>query len=138
MATLRFAFHPPSLTGGPVLVQYVDDVALTDLIDRFELAEGMSPAGEAYGGLPRHCYSGTKTGHFHGLAEEEGKTLLLACSCGSEGCWPLLARITVTEDAVVWDSFGQPRRPERDYRRFGPFRFARAQYDAAVRELDSA
>ncbi|MET9264563.1 hypothetical protein [Amycolatopsis sp. NPDC004079] len=138
MATLRFEFHPPGELGGPVAVPYVDDVALTELIDRFELAEGMSPAGDAYGGLPQDCFRGTKTDHFHGLAAEEGKSLLLACSCGSEGCWPLLARITVTEDDVVWDSFGQPRRPERDYRGFGPFRFARAQYDAAVLRFASA
>ncbi|MER6765819.1 MULTISPECIES: hypothetical protein [Amycolatopsis] len=45
MATLRFEFPPPGELGGPVVVPYVDDVALTELIDRFELAEGMSPAG---------------------------------------------------------------------------------------------
>lgn len=138
MATLRFEFHPPSEMDGPVAVPYVDDVALTDLIDRFELAAGLSPAGGAYGGLIPRYFSGTMTEHFHGLDAEEGKTPLLACACGDWGCWPLLARITVTEDEVVWDSFGQPHRPERDYRGFGPFRFARAQYDAAVLRFESA
>ncbi|MGW7538096.1 hypothetical protein [Amycolatopsis sp. NPDC054798] len=45
MARLRFAFHPPGELGGPVAVPCVDDVALTELIDRFELAAGMSSAG---------------------------------------------------------------------------------------------
>ncbi len=138
MATLRFAFHPPGETGGPVAVPYVDDVALTDLIDRFELAAGMSPAGDAYGGLDPRSLSGTMTGHFHGLEFGEGKTPVLGCACGNWGCWPLLARITVTGDEVVWDAFEQPHRAKRDYRGFGPFRFARAQYDAAVLRLESA
>ncbi|WP_409466975.1 hypothetical protein [Amycolatopsis sp. GA6-003] len=135
---LRFEFHPPSELGGPVVMPYVDDVALADLVDRFELAAGMSPAGEAYGGLIPAYFRGTMAEHFHGLAAEDGKTTLLACACGDWGCWPLLARVTVTGDEVVWDSFGQPHRPERDYRGFGPFRFARAQYDAAVLRFGSA
>ncbi|WP_406630767.1 hypothetical protein [Amycolatopsis sp. WGS_07] len=133
MATLRFEFRPP---GELAAVPFVDDVALTELIDRFELAAGMSPAGDAYGGLSLRAFEGTPTEHFHGQAD--GATPLLGCSCGDWGCWPLLARITVTGDEVVWDAFAQPHRPKRDYRGFGPFRFARAQYDAAVLRLDSA
>ncbi|MGV9299244.1 hypothetical protein [Amycolatopsis sp. NPDC003676] len=138
MATLRFEFHPPGELGGPVAVPYVDDVALTELIDRFELAEGMSPAGGAYGGLIPGQFRGTTAEHFHGIDFEEGETPLLACACGDWGCWPLLARITLTSDEVVWDSFAQPHRRKRDYRGFGPFRFDRAQYDAALLRFASA
>jgi hypothetical protein len=38
------------------------------------------------------------------------------------GCWPLLARIAVTDELVTWDSFEQPHRKERDCTVFGPFR----------------
>ncbi|MFD2472882.1 hypothetical protein [Amycolatopsis silviterrae] len=138
MATLRFEFRPPGELGGVAGVPVVDGVALTELIDRFELAAGMSPAGDAYGGLNPRAFAGTPAEHFHGLDPADGKTPLLGCSCGDWGCWPLLARVTVTGDEVVWDAFEQPHRPERDYRGFGPFRFARAGYDAAVRWWESA
>jgi hypothetical protein len=62
---------------------------------------------------------------------------LLACDCGDWGCWPLMARITVTERSVTWDAFEQPHRSTRDYTGFGPFRFDRRRYDAALQDLCS-
>ncbi|RZQ63764.1 hypothetical protein [Amycolatopsis suaedae] len=111
------------------VVPRLDGTPLTELIDRFETRAGMRPAGEVYGGLNvRRVHE-----RFHGATDP--KAAVLGCSCGDEGCWPLLARITVTGDLVVWDDFEQPHRPERDYTGFGPFRFDRGQYDEAVREL---
>src|SRR4051812_46116737 len=57
------------------------------------------------------------------------KTPVLGCECGEWGCWPLMARIAMTAELVIWDSFEQPHRKTRDYTAFGPFRFDRNQYD---------
>ncbi|MFD6397154.1 hypothetical protein [Nocardia sp. NPDC060249] len=56
-----------------------------------------------------------------------------ACSCGELGCWPLLTRISLTGDLVVWDCFEQPYRTTRDYTAFD-----RNQYDKAVQGLATA
>ena len=51
----------------------------------------------------------------------EGRVALLQCECGEPGCWPLVARIDVTEDRVTWSEFAQPHRPQWEYTGFGPF-----------------
>ncbi|MEU0871699.1 hypothetical protein [Nocardia brasiliensis] len=120
------------------VIPRVDGVALTDLIDRFELDAGIQPAPGAYGGLiPAYSRDLRMDDHFHGRSTMAtgSKTPVLVCECGEWGCWPLLAEITVTEDLVIWDRFG-PNHPTRgDYGRFGPFRFDRNQYDDALRDL---
>ncbi|MDX6606512.1 MAG: hypothetical protein QOD14_1052 [Solirubrobacterales bacterium] len=69
--------------------------------------------------------------------DAKGKTALLSCDCGEVGCSPLLARVTVTEDTVTWDDFEQPTRPDWDYDDFGPFTFARSDYEQALLGLFS-
>ncbi|WP_158842969.1 hypothetical protein [Saccharothrix deserti] len=123
------------------VVPRVDGVPLTELIDRFEANAGMQPSGDAYGGLiPQYFRFGPMEDHFHGRPTNAmgPKTPLLGCECGEWGCWPLMARVSVTPDLVTWDSFEQPHRTTRDYSGFGPFRFGRQQYDDALRELSSA
>lgn len=120
------------------VVPRVDDIDLTELIDRFETDAGMTPAGDVYGGLvPQYYRFGPMEDHFRGRSVGAGgpKTPVLGCECGEWGCWPLMARIVVTDDLVVWDCFEQPYRETRDYVGFGPFRFDRRQYDDALREL---
>ncbi|MFD0740740.1 hypothetical protein ACFQ1L_01260 [Phytohabitans flavus] len=120
------------------VVPAVDGALLTDLVDVFELAAGMQPAGAAYGGLiPAFFRFGPLDKHFHGRSTSTmgPKTPLLGCECGEWGCWPLTARIAVTERSVTWDAFEQPHRPTRDYAGFGPFRFERRRYDAALEGL---
>ncbi|MGW7661186.1 hypothetical protein [Streptomyces sp. NPDC054756] len=128
--------------GGPlVVVPHIDGTPLTELIDGFELAGGMKPAGDAYGGLiPEFFRFGPMEEHFLGRSTSASgaKTPVLACECGEWGCWPLLARMTPAADLVVWDAFEQPHRPSRDYEAFGPFRFARASYEDALRTLSAA
>jgi len=120
------------------VVPQVDGVPLTELIDRFEASAGMRPAGDAYGGLiPRFYRFGPMADHFLGRSVG-AKTPLLGCDCGEWGCWPLLARITVTPAVVTWDAFEQPFRPTRGYTTFGPFEFARPQYDLALADLSRA
>ncbi|MFT3808002.1 hypothetical protein [Arenimonas sp.] len=71
-------------------------------------------------------------------ADENNRVELLACQCGSPGCWPLLVQIDVGPSEVVWSSFEQPHRGEDSaaghwhYNEFGPFVFERSQYEAAV------
>ncbi|MFB2597476.1 hypothetical protein ACEXQE_06775 [Herbiconiux sp. P17] len=104
----------------------------------FEAGFDDRPVG-GYGGIvPRHFRFGDLTAYYLGLEEKQwpapGKVWLLGCECGEVGCWPLSAEVAVTDATVVWSGFSQPHRPQRDYMRFGPFEFDRAQYDAAVRE----
>lgn len=123
------------------IVPRIDGAPLTLLIDRFEARAGMQPAGDAYGGLiPRFLRFDPMADYFHGRSTDAvgPKTPVLGCRCGDWGCWPLMARITVTDDLVIWDAFEQPHRPARDYTAFGPFQFDRHHYDDAVRELSTA
>ncbi|MGW2303300.1 hypothetical protein [Streptomyces sp. NPDC001809] len=125
--------------GGPlVIVPRIDGTPLTELIDGFETAAGMQPAGDAYGGLiPAFFRFGPMRDHFLGRSTNAmgPKTPVLGCECGEWGCWPLMARITPTADFVTWDAFEQPHRRTREYTTFGPFRFARQPYDDALYAL---
>ena len=33
------------------------------------------------------------------------ETMLLTCTCGTDECWPLMARVQVTDTVVVWSAF---------------------------------
>lgn len=58
------------------------------------------------------------------------KSLLLQCGCGITNCWFLLAKITVSEDTVLWQNFCQFH---RDWRYdLGPFVFDRVRYGAEL------
>ncbi|WP_030019487.1 hypothetical protein [Streptomyces monomycini] len=124
---------------GLEVVPRIDGTPFTDLIDTFETGAGMQPAGDAYGGIfPQLSRLGPVEDYFHGRsADVLGMTVLLGCQCGEQGCWPLMARIAVTGEFVIWDSFEQPYRPERDYTAFGPFQFDRKQYGDAVQALSA-
>lgn len=70
----------------------------------------------------------------------DGKVPILGCVCGFVDCWPLLARITTTEQQVTWSEFEQPYRSERKppvwrYDELGPFVFNRIQYEAEVAKV---
>jgi len=134
---LQFDYRRRGDLGVLEVVPRVGGVLLTELIDEFETGAGMRPAGGVYGGLiPGYFRFGPMEDHFQGRsARERGLTPLLGCECGEWGCWPLLARITATDDLVIWEAFEQPHRPARDYSAFGPFRFDRRHYDHAVEKL---
>jgi hypothetical protein len=60
------------------------------------------------------------------------KVSVLECECGCEGCWPLLMRITVTEDSVVWRD---PQQPHRDNWHYPPgwhLAFDHRQYEESL------
>jgi hypothetical protein len=67
------------------VVPVVDGELLTGLVDEFEMAEGMQPAGGAYSGLiPAFFRFGPLDEHFHGRSTNAmgPKTALLGCACG--------------------------------------------------------
>lgn len=122
------------------LIPAINDIPLTELIERFELEHGMEPAG-GYGGLvPSFFRYGPLDRYFLGESDGEyfqnkSEYYLLACKCGEVGCWPLSARITTTESGVVWDHFAQEHRRERDYAGFGPFTFELHAYEECIAEI---
>jgi hypothetical protein len=119
----------------------VNGVPLKILIENFEAKSEMDFLEDAYGGLVQQYFPfGPLDDNFHGRSTTTmgPKTPLLGCVCGAWGCWPLMARVRVTDDLVTWDSFEQPRRPNDDYSAFGPFRFDRRQYDDALGRLSTA
>ncbi|MEU5323789.1 hypothetical protein AB0G67_44700 [Streptomyces sp. NPDC021056] len=138
---IRFECQQRGDGGVFVIVPRIDGASLTELIDSFEIAAGMQPAGDAYGGLiPQFFPFGPMQHHFLGQSTKTmgPKTPVLGCECGEWGCWPLMARITTTADLVGWDSFEQPHRKTREYAAFGPFQFDRHQYEDALRALNAA
>jgi hypothetical protein len=74
--------------------------------------------------------------HFLGdprpLLARGGKTVLLVCTCGCEGCWDFVGRITVTDQTVTWGEFEQVHR-DWSYAALGTFVFDRRQYEAELR-----
>jgi hypothetical protein len=57
---------------------------------------------------------------------------VLECECGCEGCWPLLMRITVTEDRVTWSDPQQWHRDHWGYLSGWQLVFDRRQYEQAL------
>ena len=62
-----------------------------------------------------------------------GRVMVMGCSCGEAGCWPLECNIEVGPEVVVWSSFRNPHLSEYEYEGVGPFRFSRAEYESALR-----
>ena len=59
---------------------------------------------------------------------------MLVCEgCREEGCWPLFARVQMSQAVVEWSGMRQPHRPDRDYSELH-FTFDRQPYDAALSE----
>lgn len=126
----------------PEIVPMVNGCSLIDLVADFETSRGWELAGDYSGLVPASFRFGDLTRYYLGRAArqwpEPGRAWLLGCDCGEVGCWPLDARIEVTDDLVMWQDFQQPHRPERDYRSFGPFVFGRKEYDRAVADAVAA
>jgi hypothetical protein len=127
------------LGGACEIVPTVDGREVTDLIHAFEQQHGMETRPVSYGGLiPTFYKFGPLDAHFLGRTDSHrssDKVPLLGCECGEWGCWPLLARITVSDEFVTWSDFEQPYRKDRDYQAFGPYIFERRQYGLAAQEL---
>jgi hypothetical protein len=119
----------------------INGTPLTQLITAFESGQQFEPAGGYgglvpqffdYGPLDRYLVGDCAPGSYW---DDLDGIYVLGCDCGEVGCWPLLCRVTVDVETVVWDGFKQPHRPERDYSRFGPFVFDAAQYRSAANQF---
>lgn len=73
-----------------------------------------------------------------------GRIYVLSCNCGIPECWPLSARIEITEDKIIWSNFRQrhrgPNSPQGEWRydKLGPFTFDRQSYEQALASYKSA
>jgi len=121
----------------------IDGLLLPEMITAFERDQHFEPAGGYRGLVPRRFNYGALDRYFLGDFEKDsyfdrmGRVYLLGCECGDVGCWPLQARIHAESESVVWDSFEQPHRKERDYSRFGPFVFDAEDYRQSITALCS-
>lgn len=132
----------------------VNGTPLVELVRRWEdvaaQATGERSLAGSYAGLPARFAAEIQTAWLGGSG---GRVTLLGCECGEPGCWPLLARIEMDEEAVRWLDFQQPYRAKQEadplnwqrpttpfwsYEGFGPFVFERAEYTRAVRSLARA
>lgn len=138
-ATVSFSIQP--FEGTFAITPAVNGAPLTEMIAKSELEQHFEPVG-GYGGLIPQWFNYGSLDHYllgevdqNSYFEKIGGIYILGCQCGEVGCWPLMARIRAEGDSVVWESFQQPHRPERDYSWFGPFVFDAAQYREAVAVL---
>jgi hypothetical protein len=140
----------PEEPGEPRLAILIDGVRLQELvypIERsFALAEASgdedeAPPAGAYAGLD--SLDGVFWPSLHFLGEpvlsysEDRDTVLLGCTCGVWGCWPLSARVDVTDASVTWSGFFNGMRKSWDLGGLGPFLFDRRQYEASLRSTGS-
>ncbi|HEX6445524.1 MAG TPA: hypothetical protein VF053_10580 [Streptosporangiales bacterium] len=140
MHTIAFRVEEEELDSGrqEVVNVYVDGVRLEELARRVEQpfadAEGKPELAGSYVGLARDVRWPSR--HFLGEPVErwfyDGDTIVLGCSCGEPGCWPLTAHVEVAQDTVTWQTFRTGHRAW-DLSALGPFVFDRGRYEAALR-----
>jgi hypothetical protein len=116
----------------------IDGVSLVERLREVEAPlagrEGTPDIAGTYLGLSarttflpsRHFLGGARPLLRHG-----DRVVLLVCTCGCEGCWDFVGRVTVGEEAVVWDDFRQVHR-DWDYSALGRFVFDRRHYETAL------
>ena len=129
---------------------FINNRNLVDIVREVELPfaqqESKPDLAGSYVGLPpedifspsRRLLGEPSTYYDHDHSED--KLAVLGCVCGEPGCWPLLVRITVEENVVIWDGFEQPFRSKGpysisegraipwEYDLLRPFVFDKAQY----------
>jgi hypothetical protein len=136
----KVTFRVGTRWGAKSVEPVVDDIPLPYLVAAYEQENAFERVGSYGGILPGSFRYGPLDAYLLGQVTldyfaELGGIYLLGCSCGEVGCWPFVASVGVTPDAVIWNQFRQPHRLQRDYSRFGPFVFDRAQYSAAIDTL---
>jgi len=142
MNVLRFTTYESNY-GDETVRFVVDGTDLRALVYQAEREMGeVSP--NDYDG-PQASVVAPPSNHLYGEAASDwissgsipGTVLLLGCTCGTEGCWPLHVRIEVSDDVVRWTGFANPYRKQWTYEALGTFEFGRSEYDAAIRVLET-
>ncbi|MEC0129145.1 hypothetical protein [Paenibacillus pabuli] len=146
MNLIHFKIEPSQEeTNIKVLNIYINNENLIEIIKRYEVQFDPKIAGN-YDGLNINFYKDIDE-HFFGELNEndlfnyDGKTQILGCDCGEPGCWPLLIKISVSDEIIVWSDFEQPYRNEDsaggywDYSNLKPFVFHRKQYEEQIKEI---
>jgi hypothetical protein len=128
----------------------VDGRLLSDIIKQIELpmatAEGSPSIAGGYASipLPSHPEDYYLGKHEQCWGQNGSKSLLLDCSCGCPGCWPLLCSIELKDGVVTWKDFEQPHRGMTpgsrhwEYSGFEGFVFDESQYRNALGVLRGA
>lgn len=129
----------------PYLEIKIDGEPLEAIARRAELPSARANRQErlagAYSGLTRLEAVRWPSRHFLGdpaLSAGSDETVLLGCDCGDWGCWPLFAKVDVSESTVTWQAFRNGHRPAWDLSGLGPFEFERGQYESALRTTAEA
>jgi hypothetical protein len=137
MSDVRF-FVDRSEDSDRRVLPVVDGQSLVDLARTYEAGHGFDVPG-GYEGLSIDNFGfGDLELYLTGSSDVwpgQGRVALLGCDCGEVGCWPLFARVRRTTETVMWESFENPHRLQRDYGGLGPFTFSAAAYEAALRAL---
>lgn len=153
MSEVNFRWLPEAYGGSGELAISIDGEPLADIIRRTEEPFAAQPdelaAPGQYSGMRSYGLMKSVVWQFqgrrgsHSWAGPQDKTALLACQCGEVACWPLMARITLARDVVVWGDFEQPHRKGKgrtqlwDYGDLS-FVFDRQQYMESLRSADGA
>ena len=146
MHHIAFKVVPPEGWFGEAIEIKIDGTNLIELVREFEtpmaVAEGSPNIAGGYMGIAAATHL-PPSKHFLGIHDaarlQDAKTDIFWCGdCGEPGCWPLLARITINHNRIIWSQFEQPHRAGDDkavrwaYDDFGPFIFDRSQYALAL------
>lgn len=128
----------------------VDTLPLAEIIKTYEIPmankEGSPKIAGAYDAIeipssPEKYYLGEENAYW---GKSKDKTALLDCECGCSGCWPLLCKINIQDNKVIWSDFEQPHRDidsaasHWDYSDFEGFVFEREQYLQAIAAIINA
>jgi hypothetical protein len=129
----------------PYLEIKIDGEPLEAIARRAELPSARANRQErlagAYSGLTRLEAVRLPSRYFlsdPALSAGSDETVLLGCDCGDWGCWPLFAKVDVSESTVTWQAFRNGHRPAWDLSGLGPFEFERGQYESALRTTAEA
>lgn len=137
---LDIALTPIDEYGARLAVLRVDGRPLLDIIREIETpiatAAGQPSLAGGYSYLnaeeviyPSRLLLGEPNGP---MPEYSTRVPILECECGCPGCWPLLVRVSLTDDAVTWSDFRQPHQDNWIYPDVR-FVFDRHQYEDALK-----
>jgi hypothetical protein len=131
-------------------VTIINGRPFADIVKQYE-PEAMRKGGKLPDGkMDKHCWESEYNfgyGLYQGAGNlynelnngdcwlDDDKAVLMICSCGEEGCWPLAVSFNYTETEVVWSKFNNWHRSNWNYSVFPVFRFDKKQYDEELLKL---